>query len=286
VPDESLATLKQSRSQAVSLEAEVHDLHERSQQVAAEIAAHQNEREQLGTLVAAYRDELERRRLALDERTRADFDLRRELFAAQQQLDRLKRERSAMAGQRPQVVKVQSLPTPLGKTVVGKEIHFQLREHRLAFIPLEKLLEEFTSTAKSKLWKLDDQAQMSDTIGPVGGFRMRYKIGRFEIPAEVARETGRGGSVIRLVKWELLPVSSQLGETADEALGHGSEFRRTLASLRPGTSITIWTYPESFEDFRRIKAELHSLGFPTAARPLPADQPIAGSPDGTKSSAQ
>ena len=50
--------------------------------------------------------------------------------------------------------------------------------------------------------------------------------------------------------------------------------------------MTLWTYPDSFEMYRDLKTELYKLGYPTAGRPLPAGEPIAGSPSGSKSSAQ
>ena len=52
------------------------------------------------------------------------------------------------------------------------------------------------------------------------------------------------------------------------------------------TTITIWVYPNSFEQFRQLKAELFKLGYLTAGRPLPEDFPIGGSPDGTRSAAE
>jgi len=78
-----------------------------------------------------------------------------------------------------------------------------------------------------------------------------------------------------------------LGEPIDAALAEGSLFRRRLAQLNPErTTITVWIYPESFEDFRRLKKDLFHLGFTTAARPLPEGMYIGGSPDGSRSAAQ
>ena len=75
--------------------------------------------------------------------------------------------------------------------------------------------------------------------------------------------------------------------TVEQALADGSQFRRVLSGFRPSkTTITIWTYPDSFAEFRRLKQQLYQLGFPTAARPLPDGVPIGGSPHGTKSAAE
>ena len=71
------------------------------------------------------------------------------------------------------------------------------------------------------------------------------------------------------------------------ALRPSSRFRTALSGFHPArATVTIWTYPDSFAEFRRLKKELYQLGFATAARPLPHDVPIGGSPQGTKSAAE
>jgi hypothetical protein len=90
-----------------------------------------------------------------------------------------------------------------------------------------------------------------------------------------------------LRRWTLVPVASELGETVDEALAPQSAFRNELARCKPGrTAITIWVYSDSFGPFRRLREELYRLGFVVAARPLPPEVPISGSPEGSKSAAQ
>jgi hypothetical protein len=78
-----------------------------------------------------------------------------------------------------------------------------------------------------------------------------------------------------------------MGEAANEALAPNSAFRKAMAKIRPGrATITMWIYADSFDAFRLIRKELYRLGYPVAARPLPMDAPISGSPAGTKSAAQ
>jgi hypothetical protein len=68
---------------------------------------------------------------------------------------------------------------------------------------------------------------------------------------------------------------------------NNSEFRRVLAGADPKTTtVTLWTYADSFSEFGKLKKMLYELGYATAARPLPPGQPIGGSPDGSKSAAQ
>ncbi len=171
--------------------------------------------------------------------------------------------------------------------VDGKELHYQVKDGRVTAIPLEELLRRCKSESQEKLWRLKDANEMTDTVGPVNGFNLRYTLEREEMSWQAAQAVGHGGSVIQLAKWELVPLSDNVGETGEEAIAKNSAFREGLANLRPGDwTVTLWVYPDSFETFPRRKKELFQLGFPTAGRPLPVGFPIAGSPQGTKSAAE
>lgn len=279
--------LKPLAMETASLESDVKRLARESQQLQIDLAGRTLQREKLALLAAAMEEELQNQRQSLDQASQIDFDLRSKMAVARQELQSLQKQREAVRVAAPQAVKIQSLPTPISKTVHGQEIHFQVRGGRVTHIPLDELLETFQTTARHKVWKLEDQAVMTDTIGPLGGFRMRYELGRFDLSAEEVQRTGRAGAVVRLVKWELLPVSLDLGETADEALQPSSQFLKALERKdHSRVTITLWAYPDSFDTFRRLKAHLHSDGYAAAGRPLPEDQPIGGSPEGSRSAAQ
>jgi len=174
----------------------------------------------------------------------------------------------------------------LAKTVRGNEAHFQLQGQRITWIPLEQLLDEFKQDARSKASQLLSLPEFTGIVGPFGGFRLRYTLERQQLSPELAMATGAGGQYAQLRRWTLIPTSSTLGERVDEALGPTSHFRNRVASLPRDTTITIWTYADSFKDFRRIKEELFAQGFETAGRPLPDGVPIGGSPEGSRSAAQ
>ena len=245
------------------------------------------QRDALATMVAAFEHEIESRRSQLDAGSQADFDLRRKLSEARVRLEQIERQRAQTEAAHSEPVLVESYPTPLSQTVEGREAHVQVRGGQVAFIPLDQLVEALRSDAGRQKYKLLDQPELTDTVGPVGGFRLKYVIRRHDMTPEMAMETGRGGSYAQLERWTLIPVSSQLGEPVDVALAEGSEFRQALSKYRPARStITIWTYPDSFGSFRKLKKALYSEGFSVAARPLPHDIPISGSPEGSKSAKQ
>jgi len=60
-----------------------------------------------------------------------------------------------------------------------------------------------------------------------------------------------------------------------------------LGQHRPAaTTVTLWTYSDSFNAYRRMKEELYQAGFRVAGRPMPDGKQIGGSPSGTKSAAE
>ncbi|GMQ80081.1 MAG: hypothetical protein BMS9Abin04_022 [Planctomycetia bacterium] len=272
---------------AAALLSGVVRLGRRSFGIRREVAERNAERNEWETLVLAVQREIDRRRRDLDEQARAEYDVQQELARAKQRLDQIIDDQISMDSVQPETVQIVSRPTPLGRTVAGEELHFQLRSGRLARIPLDELLERLRSTARHKAWKLETQSHWTDTVGPVDGFRLRYVMERVDLPVEVQMQTGRTGSIIRLARWQLLPVSSHLGEPVADALRGASQLNRTLAAQKGRqVALTVWTYPDSFAELRDIKDELQQRGYAVAVRPLPDGVPIGGSPDGSRSVAQ
>ena len=184
---------------------------------------------------------------------------------------------------------VQSYPTPIGRAVDNEEVHFHLRQGRVAQVPVEKLMRMALDDARSKADKLIDHElpEFTEAVGPENGFRLRYTVQRHD-----RVEQQPGGRAIRHIglkssQWTIIPVAGQLGETIDEALAPGSALRRELADHKPDkTTVTLWVYPDSFDVFRLLRKDLHQLGFGVAARPLPEGVMISGSPRGSKSEAE
>lgn len=243
------------------------------------------ERSRLATLVSTVERKIKSARDELDSGSQHSFDLQRKLSDAQRDLEQIEQQQPVVESKAEPIL-VESYPTPIGKTVDDNEVHFQLRGGRIAYVPLDRLIERFRTDAQQKAYRLMDLPELTDTVGPEGGFRLRYTMERHDVPVETQMATGRG-AYARLKRWTLIPVSSELGEPVEAALADGSQFRQALSQQRPDkVTVTIWTYPDSFDKFRQVKKELFRSGFATAARPLPEGTPIGGSPEGSKSAAE
>ncbi|MEM7315183.1 MAG: hypothetical protein AAF497_18735, partial [Planctomycetota bacterium] len=139
---------------------------------------------------------------------------------------------------------------------------------------------------RSILERARNQDEITDMMGPMKGFRMRFT---FKRQTRMGTVGGSAVSQIRfeLDKFELIPVTDYLGEPLAQALQPGSEFRELLQAYAANkTTVTVWTYPDSFGECRQLKEELLRMGYLTASRPLPEGQLIGGSPRGTHSAAQ
>lgn len=271
------------------LREETLDINRQGLQLAEEAIVRDQQRNQLAMMVAAAERNLEDERNRLEGTARAEYDLERNL--AQEQARLSDAIRASLLAQQDQSaarpVDLEHRPTPISHTVHGREIHLLLDEGRVVVVPFEKLVEQFKQEFERKAYRLQQQSELTDKMGPLDGFRLRYTIERIDITGDEYMQTGRTGSVIRLRRIEFLPENKRLGETVDEALADGSLLRETLALYRPDRdTVTIWAYPDGFGDCQRLKKLLYRLGYSVAARPLPYGVPISASPDGSRSAAQ
>ncbi len=279
--------LTQEKQTEQSLTADIYRLTSDMRTLGAHLQQRFAERNRLSTTVAAAEQAVQQGRQSLDTAAQQEFDLRQNLAAAQAQLEAIEQQRRDAQQRVAAPEQIECYPTALGKIVDDDEAHFQIRAGRITFVPFDELIKRFKSDAEQKVYKLRDQKELTETVGPLGGFRMRYTIRRFDTAVDERVPTSRGGSYVRLVQCDLIPVAGDLGEPVDAALGPNSEFRQILATFRPGrTTVTLWTYPDSFGSFNRVKKELYQMGFATAGRPLPEGTFIGGSPEGSKSHAE
>lgn len=251
-----------------------------------EIEYRRAERDRLNIVVTAAEQALVDQRAKLSETQKLEYDLHSELNVAKRQLEDLKLAAAAAlnAPETPGVI--EHLPTPLAKTVFGKELHLRLQNGKVTFVPLNELVEKLKEHAPKNVWKLKDADRITESVGPMDGFRCKYTLVKSEKTMQTQGSVARG-SVVELERFILVSVSDDLGEPMELALQPGSGLRSLLKEYPPDRStVTVWVYPESFQQFRALKAALFQLGYSTAGRPLPEGHPIGGSPDGSHSAAQ
>lgn len=282
--DELADQAKQATSAALAIETSVHELQAKIEREKLELAAREQERNQYQVLVTVAEEKLAEHRQKLTEEERARYDLEQQLTHSRGELARLDAQRSTLT--RPAPIVLEHLPTPMARTVFGTEIHFRLQGGRLAYVPWDEMIERMKIDARDHVAKLREVPRAEFSLPVIHGFGARYILRRADLLIETraGRATQSG---VELEKIYFVDAESNLGQPVSQALETGSELRSRLAVMRPETTtVTIWVYPDGFDDFRALKAGLFKLGFLTAARPLPDGQPIGGAPDGSRSAAQ
>ena len=283
VENDGIQTLQ---STASGLEADIHKTQSKINLQEQEIAYRRIERDQLLTLLTATEKEMSNARDDLDAVQQERLNVQQQVSAAARELAQVQQTLQAVAVETKAPIELKHLPTPMAKTVFGKEIHLRLKAGRLAHVAINELVKRMQADGRQQLWKLRNSSRVTEVIGPVEGFRMRYTLQR----GERTVNTDLGPVVqqfAELAHFELIPTADQLGEPLTDALRGDSHFSALLAAeSTPQTTVTVWVYRDSFEDFRRLKEHLFARGLLTAARPLPDGELISGGPNGKRSSAQ
>ena len=229
---------------------------------------------------------LERRRDLLSEEKQQEYDVQKQITEAHLQLDQLTRELLTLETAPEEAEKVENVPTPLAKTVTGKEIHLRLKGGLVSIVPVEPLMAEIDARIGALRGALQSRGEVIETYGPINGYRLRLMLAKraVEMPPGAPRHMQQY-DLEQSVKF--LPTSDELGEIVEQALLPGSELMKHLRDQRrEATPVTIWVYTDSFDEFRSLKRALWEMGFPVAVRPMRPGAQIGASPHGTNSAAQ
>ncbi len=220
-------------------------------------------------------------RQAIDSELSSTDEAKRQSIEQQQKLEELQsklKKTNALLGaaeehKRPKIV-LEHLPTPMAKTVFGREMHIRLQRGEVTIVPWDQLIEMLKRQLPLAAQRNASRSGIEETLGPVGGFMMRYKMAAV-----------RGG--FELDRFEIETTPDYIAESLETSLSPSGRLRLDLAGRDPGeTVVTVWVYPDSFDQFRSLKAALFDEGFLCAARPLPEGMRIGASPRGSRSAAQ
>ena len=266
-----------------------NDVARLDQQVAVydhELAARQRQRGAVLAVLAQAESQWQKKQSDLEENDRRAAELagtRRELLTSLHQLETI----NETPVEKPRrVLTLEHRPTPMAQTVFGEELHFRLKQGRLSVVPLQSLVDSIEQDFKRMAGTGAREGTREGVVGPFRDYTASYQIRTSR--AVVSRGgTASTGIRVELVGLVVEPSREPLGETFPDALLDSSQLAYELAGRDPrATTITVWVYPDSFIEFRRLKEHLFAKGFATAARPLPEGRPITGSPQGSRSTAQ
>ncbi len=282
-----LPDVETARQAADQIQQTVFQAHQDLQQLETQLETRQVYRSQLidALKVANHQVAEYNAKLAAAESQGSDQSSR--LALVQLELARVNDELArAVKTSKPEPIALTHRPAPMAKTVFGREEHYRLLGGRISYIPMSDVVDQLERELDNNRWKLEKSPQISEVFGPIGDYHVRYAMVRAE--REIQTESGpMVRTVDALAGFELVPSHHQLGLDVDSAMHETSPFRQQLASFDPHeVAITFWTYPDSYRELRRLKETLWKQGYRVATRPMAADEPIGGSPNGTKSTAE
>ena len=272
-----------ARTLAAAVQGGVQELEGKIARQDFENAYRRTEREQLQSMVLLAQQKLAEHRDQLSEEEKRQFDLKQQLIASQGELELL--QKSTPKLEKPPPTVLQHLPTPMARTVFGQEVHFRLMSGRLAYVPMDEMQERLKADAQQQVEKLRRSPRVEGSLPAVAGFGAMYQLRLVETVENTRNGQARYGQIG--VDLFFVDAEENLGEPFSEALRPGSSFRTRIGALDPKRyTITVWVYPDNFDQYRELKAELYKAGFLCAARPKIFGEPIGASTDGTRSSAE
>ncbi len=288
--EEQIAQLSDSmqtaKSNSISANRDVQEIDARIKDIERRAYVEEEERNRLQLLVSMSEKSLEERRKKLAQDQQTDLATSQQVDESRVELASLEQQIAAIEANTGDTKILEHHPTPIAKTVFGAEDHLQLMDGRVAYVPINEMTAMLRRDAENKMWKLGNTSQVTELIGPIDGFRMKYTLERRQ-KRVMTPDGARLRKIVELKRFVMVPESPELGEPISVAILAGSQLEHRLAVINPSeTTITVWTYPDSFASFRELKSYLNAKGYIVAARPLPEGYPIGGSPDGTKSAAE
>lgn len=256
--------------------------------LAYESKAHDQQRIRLAMHRSIIENDIATRRQRLDSQRQREFDVQRQLMESQLKLDELAQEQLTLVSAPDVVEEIESIPTPLARTIEGQSIHLRLSNGLVSIVPLEEMLAEINNRVDDIRRRLQSSGTAVEMVGPIDGYRLK-----FTATSRAASDSIGGPRVGQLQRTvvdqyaEISPVSDVIGQNVEQALMPGSTVYRHLQSHRRARiPVVVWLYTDSFDEFRPLKRAIWEMGFSLATRPMEPGSKIGASPHGTHAAAQ
>lgn len=281
--------LNDAKAAAISARNEVEELATRLVRMKQESAELDAERVTLAMHRSIVEEDIAKRRARLDSDKQKEFDVQRQLAEAQMKLDKLMQEHLGLLDDSETVEEVENAPTPLSRIVKGDAIHLRLKNGLVSVVPYNELRDEIESHAPDIMRRLESKPEVSETVGPINGYRMRFTISKTDATSSIMGP--RAGQVQRQViddfAFEVLPMDEVMGQEVKLALAPGGSVHEYLISNhRKSQVVLVWLYDDSYADCRHLKRSLWEMGFSVDIRPRPEGMNIIGGMHGSAIDAQ
>ena len=283
---QAVENLEEPVASAINIEKDLARQEEQLQEHTLEVAYRNAERDVILQQVMMTKEAMQTETNKLDAQQQADLQRQQMLNEMERRLAELLQQQGDVPSDEKPTIVLQHLPTPMAKTVFGKELHLMVRDGMISVIPWDRMVAMLKVEARAAVARSTRRERIQEQLGPVDGFMMTYML----VSKRGLVSNGSATSmaqVIELDKFELDPTQEVVREPLMQSLRNNGRLRIELSGYPAREStITAWVYPNSFETFRQLKELLFKEGYMTAARPMPEGVRIGASPRGSQSSAQ
>ena len=283
---QAVEELEQPVASAINIEKDLARQEEQLREHTLEVAYRNAERDAILRQVLMAKEAMQEETQKLDVNQRTDIERQQKLSEMERELAELLQQQGDVPSDEKPPIILQHLPTPMAKTVFGKELHLMVSDGMISVIPWDRMVSMLKVEARAAVARSSRRERIEEQLGPVDGFMMNYMLVSKRGLVSNGSATAMAQTV-ELDKFELDPTQEVVREPLMQSLGNNGRLRVELSGYPAReTTVTAWVYPNSFETFRQLKELLFKEGYMTAARPMPDGVRIGASPRGSQSSAQ
>jgi len=179
--------IAQADTQVKNRQLENQEIEQRAAQEVTAVLQLTEQRHRMLVQIEIVEQQLEKqkqeRRKKLDAVQRAALAQHEKRIQLESQLAAIRAEGDAVSASQPKKEIIEHYPNPIAKTVFSDEIHFHLKEGRIAYVPFDGLIHKMKSEWEVKAEKLRTAHHTLETVGPIGNFRLQYELQSETIPA-------------------------------------------------------------------------------------------------------
>ena len=281
--DAKYQELQTKENTALQLRWDVEELKAQSESVAEQIYLQSESYAELFDLMTSMRAGIDFAAAEKSQTFKEKIEYQRQLMETNAKLEQIDKARTYFRQIRPKATVLENLPTPLSQRVENKELHVRLLGGNVVVVPLDELVIQLSGHVGEEKNRYFKQKTTTGKVGPIDNFELEFLLVTYDVPMN-----GGIGTRIELQYAEAVPTFEPLGQPLRQALASPqSAFRRKLAAFQKHLyTVTVWLYPDSFEEYQELKQFLQEQGYSVAARPMAMGSPIGMSPMGSKSSTQ
>src|SRR5580698_483216 len=203
--------------QAEKLQAQLTALEANDQASATKMKTASNDEKEIERRTAKVKRAIEEELSELTQEQKKFVDAQSKLEHEKTGLLQLEVDVQRAQAQKPAVKTLRHKLTPVSRMIQGKELHYQLLNNRVAYVPIQELMEQMRQSITDHRSRLYREGFLQGQVGPILGFRMDF-IARVRRLSTIDELRQGSSSSVELSRWQLRPEPDFDSEGPESAL--------------------------------------------------------------------